>query len=424
MSPFAVTRTLIPLGKRSRAAIENFRDRQIRELVAHAYANVPFYRQLYDMNGARVTKVRGFEDLPMLPVATRKDLQRAALGDLVAAGVDAAKLHVRRTNGTSNEPLGIRKTRAESRLLNQYYFQAFRAIGVRPRDLAVGTALPRPGEPVPRKSIYRRAANRIGFYPTEMILKSTPDAVISELMRLKPEIVGGLPGRLSMTMARASRAQRELITSAPWPRLVVTGGERLRSQVRTHLAETFGAPVIDMYSSVEFNLIASECAETGHYHVSDETVALEIVNGSDHVASGKVGNPVGTALHSFAAPIIRYPLGDLVTAGETTCSCGVNLSTIREIQGRSMDYFEFPDGTITHDQKIEEAVAHGAGWVRQIKISQPEKDRLLLRLAPLRDPSSDEVTHLRNYLNGFLENAIEIDIVLDPALGPENGDKM
>jgi phenylacetate-CoA ligase len=227
-----------------------------------------------------------------------------------------------------------------------------------------------------------------------------------------------------MTMARASDAQRELIRSAPWPRLVVTGGERLRSQVRTHLSESFGARVIDMYSSVEFNLIASECADTGHYHVSDETVALEIVSGSDRAGSGQAGTPVGTALHSFAAPIIRYPLGDLVTAGETRCACGVNLSTIRNIQGRSMDYFEFPDGTITHDQKIEEAVAHGAGWVRQIKISQPETDRLLLRLAPLRDPSADEVTHLRDYLGGFLEHAVKVDIVLDPGLGPENGDKM
>jgi phenylacetate-coenzyme A ligase PaaK-like adenylate-forming protein len=184
MNPFAVARTFIPLGKRSRAAIENFRDRQIRKLVAHAYANVPFYRRLYDMHGADITKIRGFDDLVLLPQATRKDLQRAPVGDLVAAQVDAAKLHVRRTNGTSNEPIAIRRTRAESRLLNQYYFQAFRAIGVRPGDLAAGTALPRPGEPVPRRSIYRRAANQIGFYPTEMILRSTPAAVVSELMRL------------------------------------------------------------------------------------------------------------------------------------------------------------------------------------------------------------------------------------------------
>ncbi len=157
---------------------------------------------------------------------------------------------------------------------------------------------------------------------------------------------------------------------------------------------------------------------------AEVVVALEVLSDSEQATPGQTGNPVGTALHSFASPIIRFPLGDTLTAGHSTCTCGVNLSTIADIQGRSMDYFEFPDGTITHDQKIEEAVAHGAQWVRQIRLAQPEPDRLMLTLAPLRDPSAEELNHLRNYLEKFLDHAVRVDIRIDADLGPENGEKM
>jgi phenylacetate-CoA ligase len=423
MNLISLTRTIRPLGRRSREATENFRDRRIRELVAHAYAHVPFYRSLYDRHGVNPAKVRGFGDLTMLPVATREEIQRARPGDLVAAGVDPTKLRVRRTNGTTGEPLAIRRTSAESLLLRQYYFQAFRSIGVRRNDLAVRTALPRPGEVELGESVLRRTANRLGIYPTASILASHPSAVLKELIRLEPAIVGGVPGGLSLTAARWTDAEREKVRSAAWPRLVVTGGELLKRQTRAHLAEVFAARVIDMYSSVEFDLIASECLETGHYHVSDETVALEIIEGSDHAGAGQCGQPVGTALHSFAAPLVRFPLSDSITAGESTCACGMNLSTIRDIQGRSMDYLELPDGTITHDQKIEEAVGHAAGWVRQIQVSQPAIDRLVLRLAPLRTPSADELDRVRTYLEQFLNHAVKVEVTIDPNLGPQGGEK-
>jgi hypothetical protein len=88
-----------------------------------------------------------------------------------------------------------------------------------------------------------------------------------------------------------------------------------------------------------------------------------------------------------------------------------------------MDYLELPDGTITHDQKIEEAVGHAAGWVRQIQVSQPAIDRLVLRLAPLRTPSADELDRVRTYLEQFLNHAVKVEVTIDPNLGPQGGEK-
>ncbi|MFN2601510.1 MAG: phenylacetate--CoA ligase family protein [Gemmatimonadaceae bacterium] len=422
-TPSAILRTVSPFGRRTRSDIENFRDHQIRELVAHAYRSVPFYTRLYDSHGVKPHKVRGFGDLPMLPLITKSDLQRATVADLVATGLDPASLKVSRTNGTTGEPLLVRRTRAESRLLKLYYFQAFRSLGVRRGDLAVGTRLPRAGHPVVPYGPFRQLANRVRLYPRAEIVNDHPLELLAELMRLKPEILGGVPGRLSTYAAHWPQTMIDHIKRADWPRMIVTGGERLSAPVRAHLGDTFNAPVRDTYSSAEYNLIAAECPRTGAYHVSDETVALEIVDGSRHVRTGESGQPVGTALHSFASPLIRFALGDIVKRGESACACGVNHSTISDIEGRLIENFELPGGAIFSDQNFEMAVGHAAPWVRQTRISQTSIDHMVLRIAPLRSPSADEIERLKTSVDTFYKHHVTFDVVIDPDLGPDSGEK-
>lgn len=368
--------------------------------------------------------MRGYNDLQMLPLVAKEHLQGTPAGDLVARGVDPTTLLARRTNGTTGEPLAIWRTPAELRLLNLYYFQAFRSLGVHRRDTVAGVRLPRPGSIPASPGVPRRFANLAGIYPRADLIAENPLLLLDELKRISPAVIGGVPGLLSRIAAQWPPEDTRTMRTSHWPRLVVTGGERLTQAVRSHLTETFGARVIDMYSSMEFYLIASECVTTGAYHVSDETVALEILDGERTVESGAAGQPVGTALHSFAAPIIRYPLGDVVTMGGESCDCGVRLSTISEIQGRLMTYLELPDGMIVHDNKIEEAVGYAADWVRQTQVSQPRADMITLRIAPLRDPSPEEVGRLSYYLEKFLRNQVTVEVVIDRELGLGGGEKL
>ncbi len=421
--PLIALRALRSQNLRSRSDVENFRDRQIRELVAHAYANVPFYTKLYDAHGISPSKVRGFGDLQLLPLVTKTDLQRGNESELIARGVDHKSLHIRLTTGTTGEPLFVRRTSAESSLLRLYRFQAFRSLGVRRADLSVGIQLPRADSSSPSNTLFRRLANRVGFYPRMTIVAEDLMLLLKELKRLSPPILGGVPSVLSKIVTRWPANARDEIRSASWPRLLVTGGEHLSQSVATHLRDFFGTQVVDMYSSEEFNLIATECLTTGSYHVSDESVALEILDGTRSILPGETGEAVGTALHSFAAPLIRYALGDLVKFGATPCACGFPNSTIAEIQGRIIHYLELPEGEIIHHNKIEQAVAYAAGWVRQTQVSQPRIDHLVLRLAPLRNPSEQEIAHLCNSVEMILRKRVTVEIIMDADLGPEEGQK-
>jgi len=52
-----------------------FRDRALRNLVAHAYGRVPYYRRLFDCHGLRPRDIRTVADLPAIPISDKNDLR-------------------------------------------------------------------------------------------------------------------------------------------------------------------------------------------------------------------------------------------------------------------------------------------------------------------------------------------------------------
>ncbi len=58
-----------------REKIVSFQNRQLRRLVTHAYENVPYYSKLFDRNGIKPQDIRSVEDLSIIPITTKKDLQ-------------------------------------------------------------------------------------------------------------------------------------------------------------------------------------------------------------------------------------------------------------------------------------------------------------------------------------------------------------
>ena len=359
----------------------------------------------------------------MLPRVSKRDLQSVPVADRITTGLDISKLRSSRTTGTTGEPLSVFRHPAESRLLRLFYFQGFRSLGVEISDLSASIEQRVPGSQIHSDASLRRAANVVRFYPVVRVHANNAADALAELKRLRPEIVGCPPGRLSRFAATWSDAEQEFVRRAPWPRMVVTGGETLKQSLRSHLSDVFGARVFDMYCTAEFNLMASECPSTGAYHVCDESIALEVWDGERHASPGEVGQPVVTGLHSFAAPLIRYEVTDDVTMGTAACECGASLSTLGRINGRSLDFFELPDGTVFTDVRIELAVAVAAPWARQAQVRQVTPELIEVKVAPLGSPPVDGAANLRRHLEDFFGNRITLEVIIDPELGPSGAEK-
>ncbi len=137
---FFTLRSLLRRPSVSRAEIEAFQCSRLRRLVSHAYEKVPYYRRLLDRQGLKPQDIRSLADLAAIPVTSRKDLQSLPAAEVCAAGLEPARLVVRPTSGSTGEPVRLRRTWFEERLLSVYRQRAFRDFGLRATDLRVRIA--------------------------------------------------------------------------------------------------------------------------------------------------------------------------------------------------------------------------------------------------------------------------------------------
>lgn len=404
----------------SREKILAFQQARLRSLVAHAYEHVPFYRRLFDRHRLRPEDIRSLDDLQRIPITTKHELQEAGLPQRLARGVNPSRLVAHTTSGSSGEMLTIHRAWLEERVLNFLRQRAVKAYGVRRGDRRVQIKLidhndshaENPTQKtVPAIDLSRRII---------LDCRQEPASLLAALRRLRPEVLSGYPATLARIAQEMSEQDRQLVT----PRLLITGGETLTPLMREQITAAFQVPVYDVYGSFEFNLIAWQCPLGDSYHVCDEGLILEVLKDGRPARPGERGEVVGTALHSFAMPFIRYRLEDIVTRGGPNCACGRAFSTLGAIEGRKLDYFLLPDGRLLHPYELFESTVHlTTTWVREYQYVQERIDLVVLRVAPLTPPTPHQLQAMRQILQERLGRGVELQLSLMDAIPREPSGK-
>ncbi len=391
MNRLSLVPSLLHHSRAPRETLLRFQDRQIRRVIRHAYANVPYYRRLFDFAGVRPEHIRTSADMYRIPITTKNDLRGLPPEDVVARGVDPQKLISHTTGGSSGEPFVVRRSWMEERILGVPRIRTLLYYGLRRHDVVALLIFNHKSNPNDYQ-LPQRLMQKIHRVKAQWIhCLVPPEEMLEQLAAIQPDVLGGYAGVLS----RLSQLVKEPGRPSIRPRMVLTGGETLTPFMSRQISEAFNAPVYDTYGSHEFSRTAWQCKETGEYHVCDDAVLLEVLRDDQPVAIGERGEVVGTALHSFAMPFIRYRLGDIVTRGKESCACGQPFSTLREIQGRMVDYFPLPDGRLLHPYEIASALQNSAmRWVGQYRIVQERKDCIVLLAVPAIAPTVEQLSEL------------------------------
>jgi phenylacetate-CoA ligase len=403
-----------------RAALVDFQNRRLRDLVEHAYARVPYYRDLFDRAGLQPGDVRTARDLRRVPVTSRRDLQEQPVDRIVARGVDPGRLITRTTSGSSGQPLAIRRTWLENRIQQAIRIRALHAQGMRATDRVVTVAIDRP--PFANDRIgHVNLLRSVGLYRHHVVnCLAPPPEILDAIAAWKPDILGGFGGVLARVAELALDGRQPTVR----PRLVIVGGDVLTPLMRRHLHDAFRSPVLELYTCVECMAIASECPETGHLHLAEDGVIVEVLNGDVPAREGERGEVVLTILHSYAMPFIRYRLGDIVTKGPDVCRCGKPYGTISAVQGRMIDYFQLPGGRIMHPYEIVfPLMTDTIRWMRAYRLVQEREDRVVLLAVASQTPSDDELQRVRRTLSAALGADVESDVQLVPELELERTGK-
>ena len=164
---------------------------------------------------------------------------------------------------------------------------------------------------------------------------------------------------------------------------VFTTGEMLLPATRRLIRDTLRSPVFDSYGHMERTIAICECP-AGSLHVNPGVwrpqIATEINTGDGDTLKGVA---VGTGLHCFAMPLLRYETGDVIVyeAQPGRCSCGRGMPRIVGVEGRLNDSVVTPDGRFITTLFL---VIDEAAGIKRGQIVQDGPEHLLVRVAPAK----------------------------------------
>ena len=170
------------------------------------------------------------------------------------------------------------------------------------------------------------------------------EEIVAGLAALKPTLLVGYASMIGR-LARETLAGRLAIA----PKFVSVTSEPLLPEVRTTIAEAWGAPILNAFGCTE-GLMGGSCEAGGAIHLSDDLFVVEPVD--ENGAPARPGTPAAkvylTNLFNFVQPLIRYELTDEMIFLDGPCPCGMPLVRIAALEGRVDDGFTYPNGSTVH----------------------------------------------------------------------------
>lgn len=396
-------------------------EEQLRRVVAHAYEHVPYYRDLFQHLGLKPAAIQTLEDLPRIPILSKDTLRR----EFQRLRVPGSRGREVRTSGTNGAPVRVLMDKSANVLEFVYYWRQFSWAGY-------------------------RLGNRFAELTSHFFLKSRSRAdqlihrhrltgrLLLNSLGLGRDNVRLFAGALREYQVRFLKGLasalyyfahflRELRADDIALQAVFSTGEILTKHQRATIEGTFHCKVYDLYGHMERTVAVSECPK-GTLHIHPEYGILELANkvpvGSASHSGERIyqARVVGTSLHNFSMPLLRYDVGDVVEVAEpqSPCPCGRRMPRLHRILGRQEDVVIRPDGQVVTALFI---VFDQVPEVAQGQIVQTDRNRLCIRV--VRNPQytleaeADLLSCLRRFVGP--EMAIEFEYLPPGAFHEEMG---
>jgi phenylacetate-CoA ligase len=397
-----------------------WQDAQVASVVGYAARHVPYYRQLFRDHRIEPGSIRSVDDLQRIPVTTKAMLKRLPLRDRVSDAYHPDELVRHTTSGSSGIPFEILRTWFDERRMNVFWVRHIMRQGFKPQHRAVVLTGVRTVPSGDRLFIQRWLAN-LGLFRTTRINCLRPaDEILPDVVQRKPDHLMGY----AWALLRVGEAYVASGRRGFRPRAIHSFGEVVTPAMRQRLAEAYQCPVLDVYGSYEFGMSAFECRGTSCYHVSDDSVILEVLQDGVPVGEGESGVLTGTNLLGYAMPFIRFEIGDIATRGANPCRCGWQGSTIAQLRGRMLDMFPLPGGREIHPYRIVFIIIqYLADRVFQYQLIQESMDRVVLYMVPTPGTTITGFEELTSAVEGLLGDDVRFEIRVVDAIDFEQSGK-
>jgi phenylacetate-CoA ligase len=362
-----MTRSLAQLDHADQETISRYQNRRLQILVRLAAARSPFYRAWFRDAGLDPGSIRTVADLARLPILDRSDIVAGPEQFLTYPDRLLWQAH---SSGTSGTPITCYRTPGSSvfelsALERQWgWFGLSRSSR---RVILRGAFISEPGGP-PVKLV--PGANQLMVWSFGLTPETLP-AVVDAIRAFRPDAIEGWPSAIAVLASLLHDQGLTLPVGA-----VITSSEVTTPAQRDLMRTAFRGPVVDHYGQTERVAMAGSC-EAGGYHVFPDYGIVELLPVPGMTDRWEV---VGTALHNWGFPLLRYRTGDQVgPADPGPCLCGRAFPTLGRVDGRIDDTFASADG---RPLPMPSIVLADLVNVRESQIAQRGPGRFEARVVP------------------------------------------
>jgi len=360
--------------------MQQYQRRLLDRLVRHARTTVPYYRDSGRLDvlftaGGQIDWQRWNE----VPILTRSAAQ-ANCDALYAESLpaDCGEMREGLTSGSTGKPLAFRVNTIMAAAVSALLERGFVWAGL-PDKLTLAWFLStKPGEgQYPLGTLYTTAIRGTAREIHQLDVRTTLDQQCEWLARIRPDVVMGYPGLMSLI---ARNLPREL--AGHRFRLAVCMGEVLEHDTRGEIETGFGCPAMDVYSGSEFGIVAIEDRAAGRLFIGEETMTVEFKEQSNpDLVYGKLVDLIVTPFYNYAMPLIRYSTGDLAEIDDAPAFDDRTLRRLLRIVGRARDFFIMPSGRRWWPQISKVKLLSELLSFDQIQYAQTQPGRIELRFA-------------------------------------------
>lgn len=386
--------------------LREYQDRKLKDLVAHCYKNVPYYNNLFRRLKLKPADITRTENLWKVPCTTKEDV-RSHSSEFVARNANRMFLREARTSGTTGKPLVLYRDRFSTVFENAMIWRLYRWAGVNPGDriATLRGYLVQPIDDMEGPFWRHNLPLRRLLMSSYHINMRTAPRYLAALEDFRPAAIEAYPSA-AYSLVRNLRANGAV---GPQLKAVFTSSETLYGFQREAIEGYFGCRVFDLYGSAERVCAAGSC-EHGKYHLFEDYGITEFQEAESGNCRG-VFEIVGTGLHNYGMPLLRYRTEDrgIPPDRRRSCSCGRGFPLLEKIESYRVDeYLTTSDGRRL--QTVEQ-MAEGLENVLEYQVVQEAPAFIRIRVVTSKEFCRDDenliIRKAQERLGSFMRLVVE-----------------
>ncbi|WP_348799559.1 phenylacetate--CoA ligase family protein [Flavobacterium adhaerens] len=399
--------------------IKLFQENKLTELLQYVNLNSPYYRSLFAKHDIDIAKIKTIEDLALLPVTSKEDLQK--YNDDFLCVPRNAIIDYATTSGTLGDPVTFGLTNNDLDRLAYNEAISFDCAGIKQGDVVqLMTTMDRRFMAGLAYFLGLRKMNvgviRVGA--------GIPELQWDSILKYKPTYLITVPSFLLKMIEYAEQHGIDINNTSVKGAICI--GEPIRDQDFTPNALSqkintkWNIKLFSTYASTEMSTAFTECNQGvgGHHH--PELIIVEVLDDNNkQVQKGESGELTFTTLGIEAMPLIRFKTGDIVKLHSDSCTCGRNTLRVGPVIGRKQHMIKYK-GTTLYPPAMNDVLNNFGSidnYIIEISTNDLGTDEILIKIATQNETPAF-LQELRDHFRAKLRVTPKIEFTTNEVLVP------